>query len=72
MAGEEWVALTEEVEDLFKRKLQDFAAFAQKEWGVSDAELQERGQSKEWQAGYEAALASLPDAIEFWTEEYPL
>lgn len=69
MDAPECLDLTEEVTELFRRKLLEFAAFAQAHWGYSDAEARDQGLSRDWQAGYQAALASLPDAIAHWTQE---
>ena len=67
------IDLEEEVKDLFRRKVDEFAQFCTAHWQIADdAELQGMfpGKSRDFRDGYNHALTDgLTGAIECWFEE---
>ena len=64
--------LSREVEELFKAKMQEFFRFCEKDWGMCPKEAAENGHPPEFATGWEAAMESLPAALECWIEAYPV
>lgn len=63
-----------EIDELFRAKMKEFAAWATENWTMSEKEAQDltkpSANPKEYARGYSEGIASIPDALDYWLEEY--
>lgn len=72
--SEESEAIVTSIEEVFNSHVDRFLRWCATEWRMDDVARNDpvfKGQSEDWFEGYNAALASLPDALKCWLEEYP-
>ena len=67
--------LETEVRELFVAKMREFVTFCGEHWGMTKADAETLTNPvacpEHWAAGYTAAMTDgLPDALEFWLDEY--
>jgi hypothetical protein len=65
-----------EIDELFRAKMKEFALWAAENWTMSEREAQDltmpSASPKEYARGYSEGIASIPDALDCWLEEYGL
>lgn len=70
MSGQSHLAaIATEVEELIGAKMNDFFCWCDNNWGMKDSADVEMAKGPEWAEGWDAAIASISDAYECWSEE---
>lgn len=69
-------SLEADIDDLFRRKMKEFAEWASKNWHTSEAEAETLTNSvlspKDYASGYNDGVASITDALDCYLDEYGL